>query len=451
MNQHFAYLLDEQSDSFFQKVSCQEAERIDKVHVPRPEPEPIEKQASEPTSFEKVASRLDSDLYIMKTAGVCGLNLGMSKRACAYVDRVMDEVDMTEEEFDYFFDKVAADSILVDLATAQQQLHEMVDFDKTAMDAIDRELAFTGFQMSKLAELEKEALLAAGRALFAAGKAGAKSKIWRAGGAAKQGIKNVPGRVSSRAGKMWEGTKAGGRWAKALPGRAARGAGSKYRQARLGLAERNLRNISRASKNPLMKAQTPAGAAYRKSLQGSALKQSAGLQKMMSNPKYQAAAKQRRAARKIKKQKMGTFQDRKKSRVALDEKRKATATRTKMEREQGAGKASEAANLDNIKLGPAGKPKAGAPPKGPKSKGPEPQPGGQPGAGGTPQPAAGAPPAAAGADPKFMDTWKKMSKGGWGNLSAAERGVMVRGGVTGALGYRAVTGKGAVTGGEGLI
>jgi len=57
-----------------------------------------------------------------------------------------------------------------------------------------------------------------------------------------------------------------------------------------------------------------------------------------------------------------------------------------------------------------------------------------------------------GKPPGFMDAWKKATGGaGWKGLSAEEKGVLIRGGVTAALIGRAVTGHGVITGGEGLI
>jgi hypothetical protein len=82
---------------------------------------------------------------------------------------------------------------------------------------------------------------------------------------------------------------------------------------------------------------------------------------------------------------------------------------------------------------------------------------------GTPKPTATTPEAAAethvppppggasGKPPGFMDAWRKASTHGWAGLSSEERGALVRGGVNAAILYRTVTGKGVVSGGDGMI
>jgi hypothetical protein len=434
MNKHFSYLLEDDAGDFFQKTSCQQAERVDKVRVPRPEPEVFQKQASEESGFEKVANRLSSDLYIIKTAGVCGMDLGMSKRACAYVDRVMADVEMTEEEFDFFFDKVAAESILIDIEAARNQIGELVDFDKVAMQTIDYELAFVGYQMSKLAEMEKEAFLAGAKALLSAGRAGAGLFARRNASKALALAKSAPGRTMARGGKMikgtksglgkaYKGTKSGLGKAVALPGKAARGAASKFRQARLGMGQRNMRNIARATKNPLFKQKGAAGSAYRKSIAKSSKAQRKSTKELLGDPKYQAALTKRRGAQRIAKQNAGSFKGRKANRVKANaDKAKTRQDKLDMQTEQTRRNTADAAGgggggkgkgkgkgQGNQNQNQQGTPGADGKPGAPGAPGAPGTPG-APGAPGTP----GAPPVAPpgpDAAPGAMEAWKAMSGG----------------------------------------
>jgi len=206
MNKHFSYLLDEQSDSFFQKVAMRQAEQVHRVRVPRPEPEPIEKQASAPSDFEKIAGRIDRDLYILKTAGPCGFNGGMTKRADAYIDVLLTNNNLSIEEFGEIFDKVAAESIEGDLQAAYEQACSQLPEDEHWI--VEQTLAKVGHQMTEYALLEKQAIAAAaGRLLLGGAKrlgglmsgAGTTAAKMRASAA---GAKSIAGSRLTAAGKQ---------------------------------------------------------------------------------------------------------------------------------------------------------------------------------------------------------------------------------------------------------
>jgi hypothetical protein len=92
--------------------------------------------------------------------------------------------------------------------------------------------------------------------------------------------------------------------------------------------------------------------------------------------------------------------------------------------------------------GPAPQPKAKAEPDAPDTKTKL-----DDAPGDTPDP----PPSVDTEKPGVMSAWKKVTEKGWGGLSPEEKGALIRGGVTAAMVSRAVTGHGAITGGEGLI
>lgn len=53
--------------------------------------------------------------------------------------------------------------------------------------------------------------------------------------------------------------------------------------------------------------------------------------------------------------------------------------------------------------------------------------------------------------PGVMDTFKKATDSGWSSLSSQEKGALIRAGLYTAAGYRLVTGRGVVTGGQGIV
>jgi len=417
MTDHFSYLYEDDAGDFFQKQACEAADEA------LPRADEIVKTASAPTadaySFEKVAARLEQDLFILKTAGPCGIDMGMNKRAAVYMDHIIDECDMDVEQFDSLFDKVAAEAIQTDLAAAKAELYKLAGDDIILQAAIDEEINFIGFNMAKLANMEKEALIGAARAMLAAGRAGGKSALRRAGTA----IRKAPGQA----------TRATGR-AVAAPfkgvARAGRGIASKYRQARIGLAERRLSSTNRALKGGFARKGTEGSKAFRKSLQETRGKAQGNLGKLMKDPKYQAAAQTRRTSAKARKAKQGAKADKSKADMAADAKKG----------QEGAG---AAANLPKD-------PKVNTPAKTKDpSKTKDKASNDQKSPGKDSERAAGE--TADGAGVTLSGSAKKMRDSGWGSLSGEEKQKLINAGVVGAVGHRMIMGKGAITGGEGIV
>lgn len=191
MNKHFAYLTQHDEADFFQKVANEQAEsRIPAAS--RTMMKTAMQNLLEGVTFEKVAARLDRDIYILKTAGESGMNMGMQKRAGAYIDQLLEQCEMTPEEFDQIFEKVAGEAIMGDLVVAQAHLSEGLDDDGLAW--LNGELTKIGAELTELAMLEKEAFL---RTIRAVG-GGIGKLIGRGAGAAGAGARAV-GRLPGRA------------------------------------------------------------------------------------------------------------------------------------------------------------------------------------------------------------------------------------------------------------
>jgi hypothetical protein len=189
MNKHFSYLLDEPAQDFFMKAAGDAAERI--YGISAADPAPMEKKASAPpkSSFEKVASRLDRDLGILKTAGSCGWDLGMCKRADAYVDVLLSNCHLSPDEFGELFDKIAAESIQTDLEAAYRQSCSGLEAELHPM--VERHLAKLGYDLAGIAMMEKEAF--AGRLIAGAGKMLGKWRGGRGMGYAARGERGIAG------------------------------------------------------------------------------------------------------------------------------------------------------------------------------------------------------------------------------------------------------------------
>lgn len=398
MTDHFAYLLEDETADFFQKEACIIADSQMSTMT-----KTASREASrESYSFEKISSRVDGDLFMLKTAGPCGIAMGMSKRASSYFDHILDESNLDADEIDVIFDKIASESISVDLSAAREELYKLAGGDSELLAAIDEEIGFVGFNMAKLATIEKEAIIAAAKALMAAGRSSTKALAGRGVRAVKKGVRAAPSVAK-------KGITAPLRAA----AKASRSIASKARQARLGLAERRLKGIGRGLKSGFAVKGTAGSKAFRKSLQESRGKELAHVGKLMKNPKYQAAATTKRTAVKA------TTANRKAGQITQSQKRQSqTATRTK----KGLTAAKGAAK---------------APAK-------------------TPQPATKTPQTptktvAEGAKVKLGDAAKKMRDQGWGSLSGDEKQKLINAGLAGVVGHRVVMGKGAVTGGEGIV
>jgi hypothetical protein len=161
MSKHFSYLTQNDEADFFQKVANEQAEsRMPVASVPIIKT--AMKNLLEGVTFDKVASRIDRDIHILKTAGAYGMNLGMQKRAGAYIDQLYDQCEMTPEEFGQLFDKVASEAILADMAAAREHLESISD--PGAMAWVDGELAKIGRDLTEGALMEKDAFLGLARA-----------------------------------------------------------------------------------------------------------------------------------------------------------------------------------------------------------------------------------------------------------------------------------------------
>jgi hypothetical protein len=162
MSKHFAYLTQHNEADFFQKVANEQAE----TRLPKASSSIVKtamQNLLEGVTFEKVAARLDRDILILKTAGESGMNLGMQKRASAYIDQLLEQCEMTPEEFDGIFEKVSGEAIMGDLVVAQAHLSQDLDDDGLAW--LNGELTKIGAELTELAVMEKEAFFRALRAM----------------------------------------------------------------------------------------------------------------------------------------------------------------------------------------------------------------------------------------------------------------------------------------------
>lgn len=187
MSDHFAYLLEEDSGDFFQKAAEDEAHQVVSAAT-AVAPARMEKTAS---AFEKFASRVDSDIEILKTAGDCGLSLGACRRTDRYMDSLLSRADLVEG-FEEVWDKLAASAIEADIEAARYQLYDMVEPDW--YPHVDQDLAEIGADLVKDAQMDKEALIGIVR--------GAKF-LARTGKAAVRGVKATKGLgAATRAGQV---------------------------------------------------------------------------------------------------------------------------------------------------------------------------------------------------------------------------------------------------------
>jgi hypothetical protein len=412
MRNHFDYLTKDDEAAFFQKLAVDEAS-VKASHVA---PEAMRKLASAKSPFEKVAVRLDRDLDLLKTAGECGLNAGMMRRADAYVDVLLTHAGLNNDELGEVFDKVAAAAIEADLLAAYEQL--CGDVPDEYVGLVDDILVKAGADLTELALLEKQAkfgLGGLGRASHMAEEAG---QVMRRGSHGAAGIAGELAGGGSAASKMKAGLAGVGAATKEIAqttaGKATapfKALGDKFRTARTARIARtrgelasSLETARKASTAPGLRGTT--GKAMASSLEGTIAKN-----------KSSALAQAGKAA------------DKTKESMGLAKK-----------------PAASAATLPTAKA-PAAESGGGAKP--PKTKEPE-------AAAGAESPHASeateAPPGGSeGKPPGFMDAWKKATTKGWKALSEEERGALIRGGVTAAVVYRVAAGKGAITGGDGII
>ena len=435
MRDHFSYLTDEPSGAFFQKL----AEAKAAVPARAVAVAPMAKTASAASPFEKIAGRLDRDLAIIRDIGPRGVNAGMQKRADAYIDHILNQADLTEEEFGEVFDKIAAAAIMGDLEAAFQQLTEGVP--EELHHVVEQTLAKVGHDLISIALLEKEANL-----LSSAGKwlgRGVGHLAEGAGAAAAGGAvaKGMARRGAIRTGEMAMG--AGRRAVDGVKSLARKGA-DPYRASRqaktMAAGAETVKNLERAKGVVNLGGKNSArGADAVKALEGKVgVRPNAPASRAFMENADKAVAK---ASEKTKAS-MGfnakppeapkppappaPVRATEPAKAGESKAIKADSERAKAESDAGEAAASkERKPAQDAKDGPeAAKPAGGADPK---------------------------PPADVPAKVKATDAFKKWSENGWAALSPAEKGAMIRAGVVGAVGYRAVTGKGAVTDGEGLV
>lgn len=436
---HFDYLTNDDAGDFFQKVA------MDQSGVRANQQPPMVKTAAATpvkasrvlTPFEKVAGRLDRDLEMLKTAGECGVNAGMQKRANAYIDVVVANAELTPEQLGEVFDKVAGLAIQTDLLAAYDQLCDGLP--EREHEVVDDVLIKIGKELVELALVEKDALL---KIALSGASIGKMFHGIEEVGHAAQAAKNVERAEHAAQAAKTIGLPAGEMGLKSQV-RAGAGAAKGYASHALGAPKRlwnrakevgvaqNAQRMATARAQRMSKAQSSIPNLEAARTKAQAAEAAGGARGAAARGAGKAIDKDLASAR---------HNANPKPRAAAEPSTKAseTAAKTDTERQQGADKAETAAR-------PPGQP----PKEPPKAGGESGSAGGDEGSGGhaTPPPPGGAD----GKPPGFMDAWKKATEGGWKGLSAAEKGVLIRGGVTGALVARAVTGHGAITGGEGLI
>jgi hypothetical protein len=243
MNKHFAYLLEDDQDDFFQKAAEEEARTV-VANALGPPQHQIEKTAA---PLEKFASRLVRDLEIIKTAGDCGLNLGMVRRTDDYMDALLARDDLVEG-FEGYWDKMAAAAIETDMEAARQQLYEMVEPDW--YPEVDKDIAEIGTDLVKAAQMDKEALVG----------------VWRTLKAGKAALKGTKGLGAATRAKAVAGAPAQA-WREARAARKAKAtskawkktekAQAKYKKVRAAQADRIVK--ARSIENPALRARVVPG------------------------------------------------------------------------------------------------------------------------------------------------------------------------------------------------
>lgn len=193
MSDHFSYLYKDNEAAFFQKEACDAADKV----IPRANE--IVKTASQASrdayTLEKVASRIDQDIFIIKTAGESGFNFGAQRRALGYMNNLLERVDMDPETAEEIFDKVAAEAISHDLDVVRAELYKMAGEEHHPW--IDSQIASAGIDLVKAAELEKEALnpFKLMKGTFGAAKTGLKATKGLGGMARVKAVTSAPGRA----------------------------------------------------------------------------------------------------------------------------------------------------------------------------------------------------------------------------------------------------------------
>jgi hypothetical protein len=401
MTDHFAYLYNDDEQEFFQKIACDIADEGTPSAAT-----PMVKTASSPEvmTFEKVASRFDQDMFIIKTAGPSGFNLGAIRRGMAHFDFTVENVDMEDDQVVEMFDKIAAETIQHDLEVCRQALYKLGG--EEYKEWVDAEIAAAGLELVKAASMDKEALIGLMRA--ARGIKGALKATKGLGFATRaKAVARAPGQA-------WKGWRA--ERAVAKSGKAAKRL-AKAEGKLEGLRAREVARIEKAHaiKDPAIRAGVTkdvgeSAAAKLQKARANVEKHQAKMQKATGRAE---AATARAEGRPVPQTQPSSPQQ------ALDQKTSRTQTQTELERKRGATEAEKATKTPETKPAPADKAELAA---------------------------------AEGAEGVTLKgSYTKMRDQGWGALSGAEKQKLINAGLAGVVGHRVLTGHGVLTGGEGIV
>lgn len=341
MNDHFAYLTDDDDNEFFQKLACNEAQETMEVSATAPQEE-VEKVASA-TGMQKLAARTDRDIEIIKTAGQSGFNFGTINRSLDYIDGLFYKDRLDEKNAGDLFDKVAAAAIDHDMSIVHGHLLKLAGEEFRSW--VDQVVRDAGTDLVKAAAMDKEAIIGLLARLPGAARAawGATRATGLGRGTALKAALKSPGTAH----KAWRTSAA-----VAKRGKAAKKLKRAYGKAEMarGAQAAKVRAAKGIKDTAVRKSVLPGIEAKAKSV---GAKQGAKVQKAQANL----------AGREVKlKQRQAIESGRKQNTVSRTESQKQVADASKTKslaaeggRAQAAGKASEAAKTRSLK-----KPDAGA-------------------------------------------------------------------------------------------
>jgi len=418
MTNHFSYLYEDDEKDFFQDLAKEAAE----AELPRANV-PVVKTASAKSSnvngFEKVASRLENDLFIVKTAGPSGICLGAVRRGLGHFDNIINQVDMDAEQAAELFDKVAAETIQHDLEIARAELYKLGGEEYS--EWIDDEIRGAGLELVKAAELDKEALLGLART-FRAAKTGLEATKGLGFAARTKSVMGAPRRA-------WNARRV-----------EVANAARDTAKVRLGKAEKQLEGVQakavaeqkKLSRLPAgLRAQVGPGITARseravQKATGQVEKRTGQLEKARTKHIDRKDIQQGKAPRS--KQPKVEAEPTKPAAGTAPEPSAAAQQRDKLQRNQEMSEVERQRSAEQA---------------GNAAKGTE--------AGGKGESRAAASEGAAGEGATLKGSYEKMRDQGWGSLSGAEKQKLINAGLATVVGHRVILGKGLVTGGEGLI
>ena len=399
MSDHFSYLYDDNESDFFQK----QANAVADEALPRADE--IVKTASpvsrEAYSLEKMASRLEQDLFIVKTAGDSGFNMGAQSRASSYMTKFAERMDIEEDVAEVVFDRFMAGAIEHDLGIVRDELYKLADDESRPW--VDSEIAAAGIDLVEAAQMEKAACVAGiAKAIRASKGLGAAARVKAVASAPRRSVRE------------WRAGRAGAKRSKA--------------NVRLQKAQKKLETMkTRATAATVKAGKLPAG--LRRDV-------GPGVAGRTKRRVDKATAKVQKRESQLEKAKIKHI-DRKdiaqgkapRSKQAPVETKPTTGTKqtddiTRKKTEQTA---KDKSVQDDLK-------ETTKTPKNSKN-----------------QAAESDAPGGAGGDATLGSSYKKMRDGGWGSLSGAEKQKLINAGLAGVVGHRVVMGQGAVTGGKGII